>query len=100
MKTPLMPVIERDTLVLARGHPQRRSVMDLRDSLAMHPASLPSPHAAHTRSLARVSLARVSLAMHPALPSHEAVNIRDSLAMHPASLPLRDKQLPPTAKAA
>jgi hypothetical protein len=89
VKIPLISVIERDTLVLARGHLQRRSVVD-RDSLAMHPASLPSPHAAHTRSLARVPLA-----MHPALPSREAVNIRDSLAMHPASVPLRDKQLPP-----
>ena len=69
--------------------------MDLRDSLAMHPASMPSPHAAHTRSLARNSLA-----MHPALPSREAVNVRGSLAMHPARLPLPDKQLPPTAKAA
>ena len=69
--------------------------MDLRDSLAMHPASLPSPHAAHTRTLARDSLA-----MHPALRSHEAVNIRDSLAMHPAIFRLQDRELPPTAKAA
>jgi hypothetical protein len=69
--------------------------MDLRDSLAMHAASLPSPHAAQADSLARDSLT-----MHPALPSREAVNIRDSLAMHPASFPLQDEALPPTAKAA
>ena len=69
--------------------------MDLRDSLAMHPANLPSPHAAPARSLARDALA-----MHRALPSHEAVNIRDFLAMHPAIFPLQDQELPPTAKAA
>ena len=69
--------------------------MDLRDSLAMHPASLPSQHAAPPRSLARDSLA-----MHRALPSHEAVNIRDFLAMHPAIFRLQDQELPPTAKAA
>ena len=69
--------------------------MDLRDSLAMHPASLPSPHATYTRSLARDFLAR-----NPALPAREAVNIRDSLAMHPASLPSPDHELSPTAKAA
>ena len=69
--------------------------MDLRDSLATHPASLPSPHAAHTRTLARDSLA-----MHPALPSCEAVNIRDSLAMHPAIFRLQVQERPRTAKAA
>ena len=69
--------------------------MDLREALAMHPASLPSPDATNARSLARDSRA-----MHLALRSTEAVNLRDSLAMHPAHFPLRDQQLPPTAKAA
>jgi hypothetical protein len=62
--------------------------MDLRDSLAMHPASLPSPHATKTRSLARDAQA-----MHPAPPSRVVVNIRGSLAMHPASFPLPDNAL-------
>ena len=68
--------------------------MDLRDSLAMHPASLPSQDATKARSLARDTLA-----MHSAPPTSEAVNLRDSLAMHPACFPLQDQELPETAKA-
>ena len=68
--------------------------MDLRDSLAMHPASLPT-------ALDARSLKRDTPAIHHALPTPEAVNIRDSLAMHPAVFPLQAQDLPQTmAKAA
>lgn len=91
-----MPLNQRDTLVLARGQPSEGGwVMELREALAMHPASLPSPDPTDERSPARDARA-----MHPGLPSTEAENLRDSLAMHPAHFPLRERQLLPTAKAA
>jgi len=82
-------------LVLARGPPTKVVFMDLRDSLAVHPARLPSPYATQARPPARDSQA-----MPPAQLSREVVNIRDSMAMHPARLPLQDHKRPPTAKAA
>lgn len=69
--------------------------MELRDSLAVHAARLPSPYATKTRPSARDSQATP-----PARVSREVVNIRESLAVHPARFPLRDHKRPPTAKAA
>ena len=68
--------------------------MSFRDSLAIHPARLPSPDTATAGPVKR------NTGVIHASPKPEAVNIRESLAMHPATFPLQDDKLPPTAKAA